>query len=187
MQPYSLEVEEIMRRYYESLNEKDRRRYAGIEALKLGHGGQNYIAKVLGCSRRTVRKGAIEVSGLPGHIVAKQIGKSPAESSEIRKKGGGRKQYLTEHPEIDEQFLNVVREHTAGDPMDEKVRWTNLREWEIAEALEKKYGVKVSRNIVRQLLKKHDYRLRSLPYTFYNNLILFYKLYVTQVPFMIDD
>ncbi|QTA92019.1 Uncharacterized protein dnm_080930 [Desulfonema magnum] len=27
----------------------------------------------------------------------------------------------------------------------------------------------------------------SLPYTFYNNLILFYKLYVTQVPFMIDD
>ncbi|QTA90252.1 Transposase DDE domain-containing protein [Desulfonema magnum] len=150
-----------MRRYYESLNEKDRRRYAGIEALKLGHGGQNYIAKVLGCSRRTVRKGAIEVSGLPGHIVAKQIGKSPAESSEIRKKGGGRKQYLTEHPEIDEQFLNVVREHTAGDPMDEKVRWTNLREWEIAEALEKKYGVKVSRNIVRQLLKKHDYRLRK--------------------------
>jgi len=89
MQPYPPETEEILRRYYDSLNEKDRRRYAGIEALKLGHGGQNYIAEILGCSRRTVRKGAVEVSGLPARIAAKKIGKSP----KIRKTGGGRKPY----------------------------------------------------------------------------------------------
>ncbi|MBF0227874.1 MAG: ISAzo13 family transposase [Desulfobacterales bacterium] len=146
-----------MREYYESLNEKDRRRYAGVEAFKLGHGGQNYIAKVLGCSRRTVRRGAIEVSGLSGRIVIGIIGKSP----KIRETGSGRKPYWVSHSEIDEQFLNVLRDHTAGDPMDEKVLWTNLREWEIVEALQKDYGVKVSRNIVRQLLKKHNYRLRK--------------------------
>ena len=62
---YSRETEETMRCFYNSLNEKDRRRYAGLEALKIGHGGRGYIAEVLGCSRRTVRKGASEVVDLP--------------------------------------------------------------------------------------------------------------------------
>ena len=64
LQPYAPEIETTMKNFYDSLNEKDRRRYAGIEALKLGRGGRNYIARVLGCSRRTVTKGAQEVSGL---------------------------------------------------------------------------------------------------------------------------
>jgi len=61
MQPYAPEMEAAMKDFYTSLNEKDRRRYAGIEALKLGLGGRNYIARVLECSRRTVSKGAKEV------------------------------------------------------------------------------------------------------------------------------
>ena len=60
MQPYVPELEQTMRQFYTSLSEKDRRRYAGVEALKLGQGGRNYIAQVLGCSRRTVTKGAQE-------------------------------------------------------------------------------------------------------------------------------
>ena len=58
MQPYDPAMAATMKRLYDSLNEKDRRRYAGIEALKLGFGGRRYIAGVLGCSRRTVSKGA---------------------------------------------------------------------------------------------------------------------------------
>ncbi|MBF0452960.1 MAG: hypothetical protein HQK75_19825 [Candidatus Magnetomorum sp.] len=50
--PYQTE----MKRFYDSLNEKDRRRYAGIEALKLGHGGRTYIAEILGCCTKTVLK-----------------------------------------------------------------------------------------------------------------------------------
>jgi len=38
MDGYSLEVEQQMGRFYRSLNERDRRRYAGIEATKLGEG-----------------------------------------------------------------------------------------------------------------------------------------------------
>ena len=161
MQTYLTGTEEVMRRYYESLNERDRRRYAGIEAFKLGHGGQHYIAKILRCSRTTVRKGAAEVTGLPMRIVQEIIGKIPVDFSKIRKVGGGRKPYWISHPQIDEQFLCVLREHTAGDPMDEKLRWTNLREWEIVEALKSEYGIKISRNVVRQLLKRHGYRLRK--------------------------
>ncbi len=161
MQFYSPEAEAVITGFYESLNERDRRRYAGIEAFKLGHGGQNYIAKILGCSKKTVCKGAAEVTGLPMRTVQESIGKTPAEFSKIRKSGGGRKPYWFSNPEIDEQFLSVLRDHTAGDPMNEKVRWTNLRGWEIVEALENDYDVKVSRNVVRQLLKRHDYRLRK--------------------------
>ena len=61
---YSPEIEQWMRNYYETLAENDRRRYAGLEALKLGRGGTAYIAKILGCSRHTVRKGRSEVAQL---------------------------------------------------------------------------------------------------------------------------
>ena len=43
MDAYSPEIEHTMQRYYHSLSEKDRRRYAAIEAIKLGHGGISYI------------------------------------------------------------------------------------------------------------------------------------------------
>ena len=80
MVSYPQEIEQRMRQFFESLSEKDRRRYAGIEALKYGHGGRNYIAHVLGCSRRTVSKGAQDISGL-----------SRAETEKrIRRPGGGR-------------------------------------------------------------------------------------------------
>ena len=62
---YNFDIEENMRYFYNSLNEKDGRRYAGLEALKIGHGGRNYIANILGCSRHTVSRGAREVADLP--------------------------------------------------------------------------------------------------------------------------
>ena len=64
-------METTMKEFYESLSEKERRRYAGIDVLKLGRGGQQYIAQILGCSRNTVKKGAMEVSGLPRREVDK--------------------------------------------------------------------------------------------------------------------
>ena len=45
---YSEEIEKQMKAYFDTLNEKDRRGYTAIEAMKLGHGGQNYISSVMG-------------------------------------------------------------------------------------------------------------------------------------------
>jgi hypothetical protein len=115
MQPYAPEIETAIKRFYNSLDEKGRRRYAGIEAMKLGLGGRNYIARILKCSRRTVARGAKEVSGLSGKET----------DARIREVGGGRKPYTQHWENIDEKFLEVLHEHTAGDPMDVKVRWTN--------------------------------------------------------------
>jgi hypothetical protein len=57
MEVYSAEIEEKMQRFFEWLSEKDRRRYAAIEAAKLGHGGVEYIARVLVCDPKTIRQG----------------------------------------------------------------------------------------------------------------------------------
>ena len=60
---YSADVERLMRRLFGSLKECDRRRYAAIEAAKLGHGGVEYIAAVLGCDPKTIRLGLTELEG----------------------------------------------------------------------------------------------------------------------------
>ena len=48
-----------MRVFYETLSEKDRRRYAAVESRKFGYGSIEYIASVLGCRRRTVENGTL--------------------------------------------------------------------------------------------------------------------------------
>jgi hypothetical protein len=60
---YPEDVERLMRRLFGSLKECDRRRYAAIEAAKLGHGGVEYIATVLGCDPKTIRLGLTELEG----------------------------------------------------------------------------------------------------------------------------
>jgi len=60
--PYKNSVEERMQVFYDSLSEKDRRRYAAIEALKLPHGGKQYICNLLGCDLKTLDRGILEIN-----------------------------------------------------------------------------------------------------------------------------
>jgi hypothetical protein len=57
MDRYAAEIEQKMQRFFGWRSEKDRRRYAAVEAAKLGHGGVEYIARVLGCDPQTIRQG----------------------------------------------------------------------------------------------------------------------------------
>ena len=52
-----------MKRLFASLNEADRRRYAEIEAAKLGHGGVELVARVLGCDSKIILRGIEELEG----------------------------------------------------------------------------------------------------------------------------
>lgn len=61
IRPYAVKVEIGMQLFYNSLNEKDRRHYAAIEAYKLGHGGINYISELFDCSRQTIYSGLEEL------------------------------------------------------------------------------------------------------------------------------
>jgi len=78
MKGYSAALERRMVRFYGSLSEKDRRRYASLEAEKLGHGGVQYIADLFDCDPDTIRRGAQDVEQLP---------EDEAEGR-VRKKGG---------------------------------------------------------------------------------------------------
>ena len=61
MVAYTPEIERMMNRLFDSLRENNRRRYAAIEATKLGHGGVEYIARILGCDPKTIRQGQAEL------------------------------------------------------------------------------------------------------------------------------
>lgn len=63
MDSYTPEIERMMKRLFDSLREHDRRRYAAIEATKLGYGGLDYIARVLECDPKTIRQGQAELEG----------------------------------------------------------------------------------------------------------------------------
>jgi hypothetical protein len=65
MHGYEAAVERHMVRLYGSLSEKDRRRYAAVEAVKLGHGGVQYIADLFSCDPDTIRHGAQDIEQLP--------------------------------------------------------------------------------------------------------------------------
>jgi len=60
------------------LNERQRRLYAGLESLKLGHGGDAYIASLLGMDPHTVARGRQEL--ISGDL----------SRDRIRAEGGGR-------------------------------------------------------------------------------------------------
>jgi hypothetical protein len=61
MNPYPSAIEAQMQRLYSSLSGKDLRRYAAIEAVKLGWGGISYISQLFGCDDYTLRLGCAEL------------------------------------------------------------------------------------------------------------------------------
>ncbi|HMB07822.1 MAG TPA: ISAzo13 family transposase [Isosphaeraceae bacterium] len=63
-------------------------------------------------------------------------------------------------PAIEANCLQVLEDHTAGDPMRTDVRWTNLSRRQIAGRVTE-LGTPVSRHVVSQLLRKHRYRRRK--------------------------
>ena len=65
--------------FFSLLDEKQRRLYAGLEAFKLGHGGDCQISEFLGINVHTVARGRREL--FAGDV----------ERDRVRKKGGGRK------------------------------------------------------------------------------------------------
>ena len=150
MQRYSIEIESDMKKVHDSLNERDKRKYAAIEAKKLGWGGVTYISQILKCDRETVSDGLDELES--GAFW---------ETTRVRKEGGGRKCCMDIIPNIDDVFLDVVKDNTAGDPMNEKILWTNLTNNEISEKM-KDYGIDISVTVVKQLLAKYNYVKRKL-------------------------
>lgn len=81
MTPYSKDAELAMVTFFLSLREKDRRRYAAVEAAKLGVGGVPYLAKLLGIDPKTIRQGQADLYNLPD-VPPEDVRKKGAAESE---------------------------------------------------------------------------------------------------------
>jgi hypothetical protein len=138
---YSPEIERLLCQYYQSLSEKDRRRFAALEAIKLGHGGTRYIATVLGCDPQTVKDGMRDLTHLPD---------DPA-GGRVRKPGGGRKKTEVTQVHLIQQVQDTIKDRTAGDPMRQDVVWTDLTPQEISKSLQAQ-AVCAGPRIVRRIL-----------------------------------
>ena len=88
---YNSAIEAQMQRLFASLSEKDKRRYTGIEACKLGRGSIDYISPLFNIDPKTIRCGQQELN--PTMLWHWQ---------ECEKKGGGAKQRLSS------SFTNVT-------------------------------------------------------------------------------
>jgi hypothetical protein len=146
---YSEEISSSMRMFFQTLSEKERRRYAALEAMKLGNGGQQYICKILGCDPKTVRRGTAEFK------------EEMSVDDRIRKPGAGRKKIIETTENIDVVFLEILSSHTAGSPLNDAIKWTNLTQREISDAFSQR-GMHVTEHVVKQLLKKHGYVKRKM-------------------------
>lgn len=147
---YAKDIELKMQRLFTTLSEKDRRRYAGIEAAKLGRGGIEYVSGLFGMDPKTVRRGLMEL----------EQADDPA-PDRVRKKGGGRKAATEQLPQMEDHFRQILAEFTAGDPMREGVLWTNLSRREISRRLSE-MGTPASRHTVRKLMKKNGLGQRKV-------------------------
>ena len=71
--------------FFSLLDEKQRRLYGGLESLKLGYGGDQKIAHILGMDAHTVSKGRKELLG------------QKVQSDGVRRPGGGRPSVEKKH------------------------------------------------------------------------------------------
>lgn len=81
---YTKKTEMLMQLHFSRLSEKDRRRYAALEALKFERGGNSYISLLLGIDRKTIIQGQKELIAL-----SEQTDQIPLDKQ--RHPGGGRK------------------------------------------------------------------------------------------------
>ena len=72
------EAKAVILLFLSTLNERQRRLYAGLESLKLGYGGDSYIADLFGMDPHTVARGR------------RDLEKGNWDTSRLRAKGGGR-------------------------------------------------------------------------------------------------
>ena len=146
---YDAETEKMMKNFYKSLNEKEQRRYAALEIKKIGYGGQSYICQLFRCDHHKIERALEELND-----------KEEMSERRIREKGGGRKTILSQKEEIEEIFLEIMLNNTAGSPMREEIKWTNLKASEIVYKMEER-GITISEHIAKQLFAKHGYKKRQ--------------------------
>ena len=133
----------MIHHFVDQLDEKQRRLFLGLEAVRLGYGSRRRLVEEFSTSFDVIRQGEEQLRDpelLP-------------EAQRVRHTGGGRKRIEDQHPEVLDALESIMEGHIAGDPMNAAVRWTDLSLAQIRDELGRR-GFALSDKIVKRLVKK---------------------------------
>ena len=142
-------VENAKKSFFSNLDECRKRQFLAAIALEHGKGGVSKVSDFFCICKHTVYKGIKELTS-----------NYTPEKGRVRRKGGGRKKFLSKHPEYECELVKLIESVSAGLPQDENVKWVSLTPGEIKKRIHEQ-GIEVSDYIVKQLLIKLGYRHRS--------------------------
>ncbi len=149
----SVAVERQLAEKYESiaplLDERQRRRWLGIEARALGRGGVSAVARATGASRTTVTAAVTELTGRGEDSAA----------GRVRRVGAGRPPVSERDPGVVAVLERLVDPATRGDP-ESPLRWTSKSTRTLADEL-RAQGHSVAPRTVAKLLHESGYSLQA--------------------------
>ena len=126
-----------------TLDEHQRRLYVGIEAQRLGHGGDRILAQITGLSVATIAAGRREVE-------------SAQPTEHIRAPGGGRPRVEKKDPTILGALERLLHNQTAGDPQSAR-KWKRKSLQQLSRQLAPEH--KACPHTVGRLLREQQYSL----------------------------
>lgn len=95
--------------FLSTLDERQRRLYAGLESQHLGHGGDRQVALITGMTVHTIAQGRSELA-------------QSQPDARIRKRGAGRPAVEKQDPSILPALEHMLEDATAGDPQS-SLKW----------------------------------------------------------------
>ena len=131
------------------LDERQRRCFAGAEAVALGRGGQVAVARATGLSLPTVRAGVREV----------ERGVAALEDGRVRRPGAGRPRTVDRDATLRSDLEALIEPTSRGDP-ESPLRWTCKSIRRLADELTQQ-GHKTSHRMVAELLHEMGYSLQA--------------------------
>jgi len=140
------------------LNEKQKRIFVGIIANAIGYGGIETVKDMTGKSRTTIAAGASEVKAAAkvSDATKKTDSVKPNGAPRLRKPGGGRKSAVSKNPDLPKWIEEIIDNSTYGVPT-KVLRWTTMSLRKIAEQVNTDHNVKISQNIVSDVLDQLGY------------------------------
>jgi hypothetical protein len=130
------------------LSERGRRKWAAIQAKRLGHGGKALVKKITGLSYPTIRRGLLDIEC-----------KDTKNIDKIRRSGAGRKTLIKTYPNLQSDMESLLNDSTIGDP-ENPLRWTSKSTRNLCDALKNK-GYDIAQRSVCNILNLMGYSLQA--------------------------
>ncbi len=130
------------------LHERGRRKWAALQARRLGHGGKGVVHRATGLAYPTIRRGLQE-------ITSDQV----VDADRVRQAGGGRKPLTERYPGLLATLEGLVESSTRGDP-ETVLKWTSKSTGHLHQAL-REQGYQISQKSVYNLLVELGYSLQA--------------------------